>query len=214
MAQYLHEPAAVAVAYADLRERVTHLLSALPVEESKRMLVHTPAWTVKDGLAHMIGTPEDFISGNMEGVTSEAWTQAQVDRHRNESVDDLLGIWRDLDGQLNNMVPNIPNPIVSQMVFDQVTHEHDIRHALGVPGDRDSLAVAVAEGFMRHTLSRQKDPRVAALAGSPVSGFDFIRCLGGRRSANQIRSVGLDLDAVEAMMNVMPLDLPVSDIPE
>lgn len=214
MTEYLSEPAVVAAAYADLRRRVTGLLAGLSPERSALPVPHTPAWTVKDALAHMVGVPEDFVSGNMEGVTSEAWTQAQVDRHRADSVDDLLAVWRTMDAQLDAMVPNIPNPIVSQMVFDQVTHEQDIRHALGMPGDRESAAVVVADGFMRFTLSRQKDPAVAALAGSTVSGFDFVRCLGGRRSADQIAAAGLDVDAVRTIMNVMPLSLPAHDIAE
>lgn len=214
MTEYLSEPAVVAAAYADLRRRVTGLLTGLSPERSALLVPHTPAWTVKDALAHMVGVPEDFVSGNMEGVTSEAWTQAQVDRHRADSVDDLLAVWRTMDAQLDAMVPNIPNPIVSQMVFDQVTHEQDIRHALGMPGDRESAAVVVADGFMRFTLSRQKDPAVAALAGSTVSGFDFVRCLGGRRSADQIAAAGLDVDAVRTIMNVMPLSVPAHDIAE
>jgi hypothetical protein len=212
--QYLSDPIDVAAAYADLRMRVTGLLSGLSPANSALPVPHSPAWTVKDALAHMVGVPEDFISGNMDGVTSEAWTQAQVDRHRDDSVDDLLAIWRGLDEQLNVMVPNIPNPVVSQLVFDQVTHEQDIRHALGMPGDRESAAMVVADGFMRHTLSRQKDAAVAALAESAVTGFDFVRCLGGRRSARQVTAAGLDVTAVQAMMAVMPLSLPAGDIDE
>lgn len=214
MSQYLSEPSVVAEAYADLRARVTRLLSGLSAERSATTVPHTPAWSVKDALAHMVGVPEDFISGNMEGVTTEVWTQAQVDRHRADSVDDLLAVWHRLGAQLDMMVPNIPNPVVSQLVFDQVTHEQDIRHALGAAGDRDSAAIQVAEGYMRFTLSRQKDPAVAALAGSPVRGFEFVRCLGGRRSAGQVAAAGLDVAAVQAMMSVMPLSMPLEAIEE
>lgn len=214
MSRFLHEPTAAAKAYSELRGRVTALLTGSASYRAGAVVPHCPAWTVKGVLSHMVGVPEDFISGNMEGVTTEAWTQRQVDRHTEDSIDDLLGIWRALDNQLDAMVPNVPNPIVSQLVFDQVTHEHDIRHAIGEPGGRDSAAIAVAEGFMRFVLSRHPDPAVAALSETPVSGFDFVRCLGGRRSADQVGTAGLDVDAVRLFMQGMPLEIPRETIEE
>ncbi|MEY3587938.1 MAG: hypothetical protein RJA47_534 [Actinomycetota bacterium] len=214
MPQFLHDPAAAAVAYSELRRRVTDLLAGSGTDRAQVVVPHCPSWTVKNVLSHMVGVPEDFMAGNMEGVTTEEWTQRQVDRHMHDSIDDLLGVWSALDAQLDLIVPNVPNPIVSQLVFDQVTHEHDIRNALGQPGGRDSSAIAVAEGFMRFVLSRHTEPAVAALSETSVTGFDFVRCLGGRRGADQIAAAGLDVDAVRVFMQNMPLEIPAGAIDE
>ena len=208
MSQYLSEPSVVADAYADLRTRVTKLLTGLPAEKAGARSAHCPAWTVKDVLAHMVGVPEDILAGNLEGVATDAWTQRQVERHATDSIDDLLAIWAELDSTLNGLVPNLPNPTVSQLLFDQVQHEHDMRHALDMPGDRDSAAVAVGEGFVRFFLSQDKRPEVVALADSPVKGFEFIRSIGGRRSAEQIAAAGLDVEAVTTFLSNALFSLP------
>ena len=39
----------------------------------------TPQWRVHDVLAHLVGVPDDVVHGRMDGLASDAWTQAQVD---------------------------------------------------------------------------------------------------------------------------------------
>jgi len=117
---------------------------------------------------------------------TDAWTDRQVQRHTNDSVDDLLAVWETNAPVFAQILPNIPQPVISQFMFDQTTHEHDIRKAVGQPGGRDTLAVAVAEGFIRNSLAQQNDPAIAQLAAHKLTGFEFLRTLSGRRSRAQI----------------------------
>jgi uncharacterized protein (TIGR03083 family) len=187
-------------------------MQSLTLKQAQTTVPHCPQWTVKDCFAHMVGIPEDVINGQMEGVASEAWTNRQVQRHAQDSVADLLSIWETNAPVFAQILPNIPQPVISQFMFDQTTHEHDIRKAVGQPGGRDTLAVAVAEGFIRNSLAQQNDPAIAQLAAHKLSGFEYLRSLSGRRSKTQISNNGLDIETVEAFIRTMPFDIPETEV--
>ena len=212
MSEYLLSVQQVCDSYSELRTRVADLMRSITSEQAQLVVPHCPQWTVKDCLAHMVGVPEDVINGQMEGVASEAWTNRQVQRHTNDSVDDLLAVWETNAPVFAKILPNIPQPVISQFMFDQTTHEHDIRRAVGQPGARDTLAVAVAEGFIRNSLAQQSDPAIAQLATHKLTGFEYLRSLSGRRSRAQISRNGLNIETVEAFIQTMPFDIPESDV--
>ena len=212
MSEHLLSTEQVCEAYTELRVRVTELMQSLSLEQSKAVVPHCPQWTVKDCLAHMVGVPEDVINGQMDGVATDAWTDRQVQRHTNGSVADLLAVWETNAPVFSKILPNIPQPVLSQFMFDQTTHEHDIRKAVGQPGARDTLAVAVAEGFIRNSLAQQSDPAIAQLAENKLTGFEFLRSLSGRRSRAQILQNGFDLELVEKFIHGLPFDIPESDV--
>jgi hypothetical protein len=160
----------------------------------------------------MVGVPEDVINRQIDGVASEAWTNRQVQRHAQDSVADLLAVWESNAPVFAKILPNIPQPVLSQFMFDQTTHEHDIRRAVGQPGARDTLAVAVAEGFIRNSLAQQSDPAIAQLVTHKLTGFEFLRSLSGRRSRDQISNNGLDIGTVEAFIRTMPFDIPETEV--
>ena len=212
MSEYLLSVQQVCDSYSELRTRVADLMRSITSEQAQLVVPHCPQWTVKDCLAHMVGVPEDVINGQMEGVASEAWTNRQVQRHTNDSVDDLLAVWETNAPVFAKILPNIPQPVISQFMFDQTTHEHDIRKAIGQPGGRDTLAVAVAEGFIRNSLAQQSDPAIAQLAVHKLSGFEYLRSLSGRRSRAQISCNGLNIETVEAFIRTMPFDIPETEV--
>jgi uncharacterized protein (TIGR03083 family) len=212
MSEYLLTTEQVCAAYDELRARVTGLMQSISTEQAQTVVPHCPQWTVKDCLAHMIGVPEDVINGQMDGVTTDAWTDRQVQRHAQDSVDDLLTTWSTNAPTFASILPRIPQPVLSQFMFDQTNHEHDIRAALKLPGGRDSVAVAVAEGFLRDSLSRSSDPAIAQLADHELTGFEFLRSLSGRRSTTQIYEIGLPLESVEVFIAAMPYSIPKSDV--
>jgi hypothetical protein len=160
----------------------------------------------------MIGVPEDVINGQMDGVTTDAWTDRQVQRHAQDSVDDLLTTWSTIAPTFASILPRIPQPVLSQFMFDQTNHEHDIRAALNLPGGRDSSAVAVAEGFLRDSLSRNSDLAIAQLADHTLTGFEFLRSLSGRRSLSQIANSSLPSEIVERFISTAPFHIPKSDV--
>lgn len=212
MSEFLLSVQQVCDAYSELRIRLADLMQAITSEQALTVVPHCPQWTVKDCLAHMVGVPEDVINGQMDGVATDAWTDRQVQRHTNDSVDDLLAVWETNAPVFAKILPNIPQPVLSQFMFDQTTHEHDIRTAIGKPGARDTLAVAVAEGFLRNSLAQQSDPEIAQLATHKLTGFEFLRSLSGRRSKAQISLNGFDVQVVERFIQGLPFDIPESDV--
>jgi hypothetical protein len=212
MSEHLLSTEQVCASYDELRARVTDLMRSISTQQAQTVVPHCPQWTVKDCLAHIIGVPEDVMNGQMDGVATDAWTDRQVQRHKQDSVDDLLAVWETNAPIFGKILPNIPQPILSQFMFDQTTHEHDIRAALGKPGARESIAVAVAEGFLRDSLSRNGDLAIAQLADHKLTGFEFLRSLSGRRSTSQISDIGLPLETVEVFIAAMPYSIPKSDV--
>jgi uncharacterized protein (TIGR03083 family) len=212
MSEHLLSVQQVCDSYSELRTRVADLMRSITSEQAQLVVPHCPQWTVKDCLAHMVGVPEDVINRQIDGVASEAWTNRQVQRHAQDSVADLLSIWETNAPVFAQILPNIPQPVISQFMFDQTTHEHDIRKAVGQPGGRDTLAVAVAEGFIRNSLAQQNDPAIAQLAAHKLSGFEYLRSLSGRRSKTQISNNGLDIETVEAFIRTMPFDIPETEV--
>jgi uncharacterized protein (TIGR03083 family) len=212
MSEFLLSIQQVCDAYSELRTRVADLMRSITTEQALSVVPHCPQWTVKDCLAHMIGVPEDVITGQMDGVATDAWTDRQVQRHKQDSVSDLLAAWEANAPVFANILPKIPQPVLSQFMFDQTTHEHDIRAALGKPGARESIAVAVSEGFIRDSLSRNSDPAIASMANLNISGFEFLRSLSGRRSRAQISQNRFDLPLVEKFIQGMPFTIPDSDV--
>lgn len=201
-------------AYRDLRDRVIALVRSTPARDGDRVVPHCPAWTVREVVAHLVGVPEDILAGRMDGVTTDAWTQAQVDRHRDESLIRLVDSWAASTTAFDSVLPHIPSPVNSQLVMDAVTHEHDLRHALGAPGARDSAAVQVAVGWLLD-MAEQRSPGLGTeLLAAGTSDFDLLRVLTGRRSPAQIGALGLDADRLVAMLAGSPLKPPAEAIVE
>jgi uncharacterized protein (TIGR03083 family) len=211
---HLRPDAEVVAAYLDLRRRVIELLRRTPENRAGSPVPHCPAWTVHDVVAHLVGVPDDILAGRMEGVTTDAWTEAQVDRHRQHSLADLAEIWADGITAFDSVLPHIPSPVNSQFVMDAVTHEHDLRHALGEPGARDSGAVHVAVGWLLDMAEARVPGMAAGLVGSEVGLFDLLRVLSGRRSADQISRLGLDGPGIVAMLAGSPLRPPTIAVDE
>jgi hypothetical protein len=149
---------------------------------------------------------DDVVNGRTEGAASDAWTARQVDTRRDQSVDQLLDEWETCAPGFEAVLDAAPPEIMGQVMFDAVTHEHDIRSAVGQPGARDSAAVAQAWAWLLDVRSRGEVTPVLyvtevgeslAGAGEPeyrvaTSRFEILRATTGRRSAGEIASYGWD----------------------
>ncbi|MBX7435524.1 hypothetical protein JDV09_26035 [Mycobacterium sp. Y57] len=205
----LKSGADAAAAYRLIRERVDTLLRGR-ADVAERVVSACPAWTVRQTLSHLAGGAQDVASQNLDGVATEHWTRAQVDRLSNTGIDELLDLWAQAIDQVTALVdqPGLEFP-AGQLVFDALTHEHDIRGALGEPGARSAdpaLAVAVAFLSTAYDQSARKaglpvlvltTPEAGSLQlGDPdtvservalsVSDFEALRAFGGRRSHRQL----------------------------
>jgi hypothetical protein len=167
----------------------------------------TPAWTARDVLSHVSGIPDDALAGRMEGAPGEAWTAAQIERHRDADVEDLLARWSQ---QAPAFAEAIDRMGESRPPIDCHSHEHDIRHALARPGARtnaiiDTPSFASVDAPIRVVIEFADGSTVTT--GDPASAstvtlrgatrFELFRSRLGRRSRQQVRDadwVGADAD--------------------
>lgn len=219
-----------AKAYADTRARITELVGGLDETRAATTVPGCPQWTVKDVVAHVTGVCADILAGNLDGVASDAWTDAQVEARRDKPVDEILAEWSEIGPQVEGMLGAFPVAPASQLVTDLVTHEHDLRAALGAPGAHDSEAVAIGleyavRGFL---ASRPADaPPVKVVTGDRAWGddggarvagepFDLLRSFSGRRSESQIKGLQWDGNPAPHLPHFTfgPFSLPESDLPD
>ncbi|HEV7887762.1 MAG TPA: maleylpyruvate isomerase family mycothiol-dependent enzyme [Acidimicrobiales bacterium] len=172
--------------YAAARKRVTELTVGLTPEEAARVVPACPEWTVKDVLAHVAGVCDDVLTGNIEGVASDPWTAAQVEKRKAVPVEGVLAEWADKAAQVEPLVEFFPGRVGEQFVLDMTTHEHDLRHALGAPGARESDGVDVGVKFM---------VEVGFLANVALRGLPPLEVVAGEhRWVTQERPAAEDVD--------------------
>ena len=172
----------VSEAYRRTRQSVLELLTQIPESSATVRVPACPDWTVQQTVSHFVGVPEDLLAGRMEGVASDEWTNAQVRHHEGESLAELATALEATIIPFDAILPAIPRPSNSQLVMDAVTHEIDLREALGLPcvDSSPSLTVARALSSSNHFLV----PRLATnLKPSPVpTSSSSAHSLDGSRS--------------------------------
>ncbi len=211
---YLASVEDVVSAYVELRDRMITFLRDLPEDVADTVVPYCPEWTVQKTVSHMVGVPDALLLGDFDGIASDAWTQRQVERHRGLSLAALADKWEEQSEQFMAMLPQIPQPALSQLVFDVTSHEHDVRHAVGKPGARDSAAVEVGAGFMKNIIEMRKKLEVSVVDHWPISTFEVFRTLGARRSLEQIAALGLDVEYVKEAIDPLPISIPTVSIAE
>jgi uncharacterized protein (TIGR03083 family) len=197
-------PEEIADRYSDARTRVFSLVGDLSDDEAATNVPSTPRWTVRELVSHLVGGPADMLAGNLDGAGGEEWTQAQVETRRGRSIADLLAEWDSASKPLDSAIRagHVPAPVS----FDVITHEQDLRGALGAEHTPDPLAVRfVTDGFAaraEHVAAKAglpalelRDPDGGWCAGSPggvvveAPEFEIFRALTGRRSGRQVSAL-------------------------
>jgi uncharacterized protein (TIGR03083 family) len=204
----------VGTAYSGVRQRVSELTGSIDERGGRTPVPPCPLWTVHDVVAHLVGVVEDATAGCLDGVATDPWTQAQVEAHRNDSIPTMLHRWSEVAPPFEGLLDDI-GAVGRQAVLDAVTHEHDIRSALGRPGARRSDAVMIgydfgAPRFLENAEAKGVSIRLGGVGsqryGPPdaplrLEGmpFDLMRALTGRRSVAQIRAMAWSSDCEPAL---------------
>ena len=202
----------LAASYAASQQRIDDMTRALDVDALATVVPCCPAWTVKDLVGHLTGLLEDRREGRLPTDGFVDWTNAQVQRHRDTPMEEVLDEWRNLPLELDDAPPSL-----LALSFDVVTHEHDMCHALGVPGDSSTDSVRVgarrAAERMSSMLTSGGAPGVvvtthdgdelvegaAAPIGLHTTHFELMRLVTGRMSRAQAMGLSWDGEASVAV---------------
>lgn len=220
----------IARLYAEAVESFIELAESLDEREWATRCPCTPAWTVRDILSHVSGIPDDALAGRLEGVTTEPWTASQVARNARFSVAELLERWHDQCSAFAEAIESIDQYLPP---FDCATHEHDVRQAIGRPGNRDSdivrlgaerlaiglvdLPVAITLEFDDGTTIETGDPTAPTAVVLTTTRFEAFRSRLGRRSRQQVREFAWSGpgDAIDTVVDAWfafgPSELPITE---
>ncbi|MGH3781984.1 MAG: maleylpyruvate isomerase family mycothiol-dependent enzyme [Pseudonocardiaceae bacterium] len=190
------DPAAL---YRESRERIAALVREASEEQRARAVPGCPKWTVSDTVAHLAANAADEVAGRLTGVPSDEQTAAQVEQRRGRSLAEILAEW---DGAAEPLEPFIAaHPLAIAWVNDVLTHEADIRGALGAGRPPEAAWTAALElarpvlvgrlGHLGELTILAGEHRFTVGSGEPattveVDTYEFWRSLLGRRSRAQM----------------------------
>ena len=188
--------------YQDNVAAVTVLATDLDDDELATTVPGSPAWTVRDVIAHMAGVPMDVITGRMDGAPSPEWTARAVDERTGLPVADLVSEMRGNADLLVEAVADSPSPAP---IWDIAVHLADVHEALGKKELPPALWQPVLDAIAPRMLGERpvtvQTGEAAYGAGGTeltVPAYELFRTLFSRRSRNQIASwAGDSLDAEE-----------------
>lgn len=192
----------IARLYRDAQRSFVELARTFDADDWAAAVPCCPGWTARDVLSHVVGLTLDVVDGNIEGAGTDPWTAAQVERWRDTPVAELIERWDDAIAPVSEAVEafgEVRPPI------DCHAHEHDLRHALGRPGNRDGelmratagvvgqgaigrpVEVELVDGTTWSIPGRTSDPGPVVTA-TGLDRFEIVRSRLGRRAAGQVRA--------------------------
>jgi uncharacterized protein (TIGR03083 family) len=199
--------AGLADAWAGCRDRCLAIGRSLTDADAAAVVACCPDWTIHDLFAHMAGVSADICTGNMDGATTDAWTDAQVQQRRGRSLAEVCAEWADRGAVVERMI-RAGGPFPPPFFIDAFTHEWDLRQAVGAVAAPDFGLLATAlPGLITSWGSRLDQAGLAAveltlgeeasMLGSVMPAvtlrtdpFTFARIRMGRRSRAQIERLG------------------------
>jgi uncharacterized protein (TIGR03083 family) len=210
--------------YRDTQVRLAALVAALDARTLDTPVPACPGWTVQDVVAHELAVTEDALAGRLTGPPDEAQTAAQVARFRGHHIADMLASWAVTAPRFAELAAAFE---VWPAVIDIVSHEQDIRGAVGRPGARDTEAVRVCADMLITYLATPVPVRVTVEDaefrvgpdGDPGLGlvtgrFEALRWRMGRRSRAQLAALDWSADPAPVLDHLVVFGPAASDIIE
>ncbi len=152
-----------------------------------------PDWTALDLLRHLAGDADDVVSRRLDGLASDEWTQAHLDRRADMDVDAIVEEWAGnldavadaLDGiddlGLPASIPAAwgttrPDALPATLIADLLHHEFDLRNAYGDREGRDLMDLHFAAGghvrSLRGTFRARDLPTIRVESTDAGMGWD------------------------------------------
>lgn len=188
----------VGARYRSVRQRLSALLATLDDAQWDLAVPACPGWRVRDVLGHLLGNVEDALAGRISGPPTEDQTRDQVARHAGDDPVALLQQWNELAPGFEDVLDAFP---IWPAFIDAISHEHDIRAAVGDRGGRDTddvlraaeLLAAPPPGPGLGLVVDGRDHGDAAVdARLTTTSFELLRLRLGRRSEAQVRAMDWD----------------------
>jgi len=196
------------------------------------MVPATPAWSVRDVVAHVVGIAADLNAGRLGRDDPDDWTAAQVQSRRGRSIDQLAAEWDTEAPTFEEGLRLLGYEVGAHFIGDLLQHIADVRHALGRARIEDDETLLVALDFYLDSFHETLIEVGVGAVAVQVSGqgwelgsgavvaswtadrYEVFRALGGRRSEAQIRALDWTGDVDRVVGLVSRYGLPVTDIIE
>lgn len=189
----------IATTYLAARQRIDDLVRPLDDADLGRPVPTCPGWTVHAVISHLAALPEWAAAGRIRGLPTDEDTAAQVAEFADVPTRDVLDRWAASAPAFAEVVSGAD---IWPPAIDAVSHEHDIRHALGRPGDRETDAVRLLAAVSLRSWNPSRAVEVVTPSGTLRRGpdghapirwtstdFEVLRARLGRRSRSQLSSM-------------------------
>ena len=114
-------------------ERAVDTVGTIGAVAAERITTRAcPQGTPRDLVGHLAGLAEDWVTARLDGYASEAWTAAQIARHADQPLPDVLAAWRVAANQLVVLDehPTMGRP-ARWALGDALVHEADLYESIG-----------------------------------------------------------------------------------
>lgn len=198
------DPRGVAGLYQDTRRRIAALLDDHGDAAWGASVPACPGWLVGDVVAHLVAVAEDWAAGTLTGAPTDEQTAEHVSRFAGHDRSELLARWAAAGAELCRRAET--DGLIAP-VGDVTSHEHDIRGALGRPGERGSDAVRYASDQVLARLRTSVPLRITVEDAEYRCGadeepeiqlvttrFEALRWRTGRRSRSQLLAMDWSAD--------------------
>jgi hypothetical protein len=154
-----------------------------------------PGWSAHDVVCHVTAVAEDVLAGRLAGPPSDEETAEQVARRSSRPTGEVLEDWAGYEPGIRDLLAAVP---VWPLLLDALSHEHDIRAAVGAPGERDrpeihAGAVSMIERLggddLAITLGGETYGSAEAALTLRTSAWEAFRFRLGRRSSRQLAAM-------------------------
>lgn len=214
----------IAATYLAAHQRIDELVRPLDDDDLARPVPTCPGWTVHAVVSHLTATPEWAAAGRLTGLPSDEDTAAQVAELADTPTGEVLDRWATTAPGFAELAAGAD---IWPAAIDIVTHEHDIRHALGRPGERDTEAVGTLAGTLLAWWSPSRAVEVVtptrAVRCGPAdqeplrwtsTDFEVLRARLGRRSRAQLAAMDWSGDPGELLDELAVFPPSGTDIDE
>jgi uncharacterized protein (TIGR03083 family) len=215
--------------YRAARGRIGSLVGALDESSLGLPVPACPGWSVHDVVAHLVAVAEDVLEGRLTKPPSDEETAAQVERRAGQPMAQLLDDWAERAPAFEELVTGVR---IWPAMLDALSHEQDIRGAIGAPGARDVEGIRVGAeqllGWLRPSAPIIVDVGDAIVEVAAKNGgdqapeplrlstdrFEVFRLRLGRRSRRQVAALAWDGDPSVVLGELFTFGPAAADIVE